>query len=189
MEKQSEHTRQMLIHAAASLIANGGPADAGLVNICRVAAVSRGALYHHFHSVRELVGEVHAQARVRVETLAEEVFQSGPAEAPERFSTELGVMLSEEQLVRAGIQVGSDGTGSPPRLREEVLTRLRERIVASAPEGADMHCLADLAVVVAAGLESLGHTDDYWWDPKTAEQIWGLLKPLFAVAGWVRDQA
>ncbi|KUL43618.1 TetR/AcrR family transcriptional regulator [Streptomyces regalis] len=188
MEKQSERTRQSLVHAAASLIANGRVADAGLVNICRAAAVSRGALYHHFHSVAELVGEVHAQARVRVEAVAGEAFEGRAAEAPEKFSTDLGVLLREDQLVRAGIQVGPDGTNGPGRLREEALTWLRERIVASAPEGGDMHCLADLAVVVAAGLESLGHTDDYWWDPKTAEQIWGLLKPLFAVAGWARDQ-
>jgi hypothetical protein len=52
------------------------------------------------------------------------------------------------------------------------------RDVVPAPED-----LADLAVVVAAGLESLGHTDAEWWDPKTSKRLWVLLRPLFSLTG------
>ncbi|MFI5724528.1 TetR family transcriptional regulator [Streptomyces cyaneofuscatus] len=185
MEKQPERTRQVLVDAAASLIAAGGPADAGLVNICRVAEVSRGALYHHFPSVAQLVGEVYWQARDRVDALACEAFQGERAGAPERFSVGLGMMLEADELVRAGMQVGPDGANGTARLREEVLAGLRERIVAGAPEDVDMRDIADLAVVVTAGLVSLGHTDARWWDSGAAERIWALVRPMFAVAGWL----
>ncbi|MDI3390399.1 TetR/AcrR family transcriptional regulator [Streptomyces sp. B-S-A8] len=206
MEKRPEHTRQVLIRAAAELIANGRFADAGLVNICRAAGVSRGALYHHFGSVAELVSEVYDRALVRIDELADEAFGGPPAEAPAEFSIALGAALLEEELVRAGIQIGADGTAEPPRLRELTLTRLRERMTEGAREGAgkggagdggagqgagagaDADRLADLAVVVTAGLESLGHADPYWWSPGAAKQIWGMVEPLFAEEGRVLPQ-
>lgn len=81
MQKRSELTRQALVRAATELIANGRLADAGLVNICRIAGVSRGALYHHFSSTAELVAEVYAQAHARTAALAEDSFE-GSAAAP-----------------------------------------------------------------------------------------------------------
>ncbi|MCX5422626.1 hypothetical protein [Streptomyces sp. NBC_00078] len=34
-------------------------------------------------------------------------------------------------------------------------------------------------MAVAAGLESLGHTDATWWSPATSDRIWRTLRPLF----------
>ncbi|MEG3631638.1 TetR/AcrR family transcriptional regulator [Streptomyces poriticola] len=179
MEKHPGHTRQVLISAAAGLIADGRFADAGLVNICRAAGVSRGALYHHFGSISELVTGVYTQARVRVDDLFEEAFKKPACEAPAEFSIALGAALLHEHLVRAGVRIGADGTNDPPRLREEALAKVRERIVADGPEDAeDIGRAADLAVVVTAGLESLGHTDAYWWHPETARRIWGMVRRL-----------
>ncbi|GGU09561.1 MULTISPECIES: TetR/AcrR family transcriptional regulator [Streptomyces] len=197
MHKRSEQTRQALVRATAELIADGQLADAGLVNICRVAGVSRGALYHHFSSTAELVAEVRAQASARTTALVEDAFAGPAADAPARLSTALGVAMSEEQLVRAGMRLGQNGTDGPPRLRDEVLSLMRDRIAppSAAGEGAETGAegwaegasdtpervqLADLAVVVTAGLQSLGYTDRRWWDPETSERIWSMLEPLFA---------
>lgn len=182
MQKRSQSTRQALVRAAVELLADGRLADAGLVNICNTAGVSRGALYHHFPSIAELVAEVHAQAQDRVLALAERSFEAPGADAPAQFSIALGKALAEDQLVRAGLQLAADGTDDPPRLRDEVLARLRDRVLAQAPDDPDQHVLADLAVVVTAGLESLGHTDADWWNPESAKRIWDMLLPLFTRA-------
>ncbi|MFF2381451.1 TetR family transcriptional regulator [Streptomyces sp. NPDC058108] len=182
MQTRSEQTRQALVRAAAELIANGRLADAGLVNICRRAGVSRGALYHHFSSIAELNAAVYERAHERVVALMDEAFGGGPVEdAPERLLIAFCEALRTDELVRAGIQLAVDGSVGPPRLRDDVLTLVRERVAAThrgtvpAPED-----LADLAVVVAAGLETLGHTDADWWDARTSKRLWALLRPLFA---------
>ncbi|MFJ8026593.1 TetR family transcriptional regulator [Streptomyces sp. NPDC096311] len=184
MQTRSEQTRQALVRAAAELIANGRLSDAGLVNICRRAGVSRGALYHHFTSTAELTAAVYEQAHERVVALMDEAFEGPVEDAPERLLVALCEALRTEELVRAGIQLAVDGSAGPPRLRDDVLALVRRRVVDAhrdvvpAPED-----LAELAVVVAAGLESLGHTDAEWWDPKTSKRLWALLRPLFSLAG------
>ncbi|MFD4137316.1 TetR family transcriptional regulator [Streptomyces goshikiensis] len=176
MQKRSEQTRQALVSAAARIIADGRPADAGLVNICNTAGVSRGALYHHFSSTAELTAAVYGQARARTTTLAEEAFE-GPAEsAAARFCSSLCTALRDEELVRAGTQLAADGGAGPPRLRDDALDLVRRHLASAGGELAE---LADLAVVVTAGLESLGRSDGTWWEPRTSERIWDLLRPLF----------
>jgi AcrR family transcriptional regulator len=182
MQKRSQTSRQALVRATVELIATRRLADAGLVNICNTAGVTRGALYHHFRSIAELVGEVHAQARERVLALADESFAERGVEAPARFSIALGKALTDDQLVRAGLRLAPDGTEDPPRLREEVLDRVRAEMVTQAPASPDRSRLADLAVVVTAGLESLGYADKLWWGEERAERIWDTLLPLFAQA-------
>ncbi|MCB5169614.1 TetR/AcrR family transcriptional regulator [Streptomyces bambusae] len=180
MQTRSAQTRQALIRAAAELIADGGPSDAGLVSICRRAGVSRGALYHHFSSTAQLMAAVYEQAHERVMELAEKAFDQRSADGPERFLTALTRALREEELLRAGIQLSADGSPGPPQLRDEVLTLVRRHVSKghreTAPSPDD---LADLAVVVAAGLESLGHTDPAWWEAGTNQRLWALLRPLF----------
>ncbi|MER6523571.1 TetR/AcrR family transcriptional regulator [Streptomyces sp. NPDC001553] len=188
MQKRSELTRQALVRAATELIANGRLADAGLVNICRIAGVSRGALYHHFSSTAELVAEVYAQAHARTAALAEDSFQGSAAGAPARFSAALGAAMGEDRLVRAGMRLSAEGSEEPPWLRDELLDRVHAKVVerarhdgASGTRGSSdtrPEDLADLAVVVTAGLESLGYTDVRWWDPRTARRIWAMVLPL-----------
>lgn len=127
---------------------------------------------------------VYVQAHERVVALMDEAFGGGPVEdAPERLLIAFCEALRTEELVRAGIQLAVDGSAGPPRLRDDVLTLVRGRVADThrdtvpAPED-----LADLAVVVAAGLETLGHTDAEWWDAKTSKRLWALLRPLFSVA-------
>lgn len=192
MQKRSELTRQALVRAATELIANGRLADAGLVNICRIAGVSRGALYHHFSSTAELVAEVYAQAHARTAALAEDSFEGSAAGAPARFSAALGTAMGEDRLVRAGMRLSAEGSEEPPWLRDELLDRVHAKVVEGARPGGEAGArgpsdsrpedLADLAVVVTAGLESLGYTDVRWWDPRTARRIWAMVLPLFGEA-------
>ncbi|MHA5048135.1 TetR family transcriptional regulator [Streptomyces sp. SD15] len=189
MQTRSEQTRQALVRAAAELIANGRLSDAGLVNICRRAGVSRGALYHHFSSTTELTAAVYEQAHERVVALMDEAFDGPVEDAPERILVALCEALRTEELVRAGMQLAVDGSAGPPRLRDDVLALVHRRVIDAhrdiVPVPED---LADLAVVVAAGLESLGHTDSEWWDAKTSKRLWALLRPLFSPGGEERGE-
>lgn len=131
-----------------------------------------------------MTAAVYEQAHERVVALMDEAFEGPVEDAPERLLVALCEALRTEELVRAGIQLAVDGSAGPPRLRDDVLALVRRRVVDAhrdvvpAPED-----LAELAVVVAAGLESLGHTDAEWWDPKTSKRLWVLLRPLFSLAG------
>lgn len=184
MQTRSEKTRQALVRATAELIANGRFVDAGLVNICSRAGVSRGALYHHFSSTTELTATVYDQAHGRVVALTEEAFDGPAPDFLERFLVALGEALRTEEIVRAGMQLAADGSDGPTRLRDEVLVLVRKHI-ADGGEGTvpAREDLADLAVVVAAGLESLGRADAGWWDPDTLRRLWEVLRPLFHPAG------
>lgn len=180
MQARSEQTRQALVDATAELIADGRLSDAGLVNICRRAGVSRGALYHHFSSTAALTAAVYDRARTRVEALAAEAFAGPPADAPERFLSTLGEAMRTEKVVRAGMQLAADGSAGPPRLRDDLLAVVHERVVATQKDTtAKAEDLADLAVVVAAGMETLGHNDPGWWGSETSHRLWELLRPLF----------
>ncbi|MFJ1757731.1 TetR family transcriptional regulator [Kitasatospora sp. NPDC088134] len=178
MQTRSSQTRQTLVEATAELIANGALADAGLVNICARAGVTRGALYHHFASTAELVAEVYAQARARVLTLMEAAFEGEPAGAPERFLVALFGAVAGEEIVRAGLRLAVDGSERPPQLRDELLAEVRARLVEAHDGRSAGEDLADLMVVVAAGLESLGRADAAWWEAAASERMWRLLRPL-----------
>ncbi|MEU8779211.1 TetR/AcrR family transcriptional regulator [Streptomyces sp. NPDC048606] len=183
MTQRSHQTRQALVRATAELIADGRVADAGLVNICDRAGVTRGALYHHFPSTASLAAAVYDQARTRAWSFTEEAFDGAESDAPKRFFTALGAAMGNEKVVRAGMQLAADGSDARPCLRDELLAMVRQRVVAthanataSTGEAAD---LADLAVVVAAGIESLGRSDPAWWEDKTSTRLWEVMRPLF----------
>ncbi|AXL89647.1 TetR family transcriptional regulator [Streptomyces sp. CB09001] len=187
MQTRSERTREALIRATAELIADGCPADAGLVNICRRAGVSRGALYHHFSSTAALAAAVHEQARGRLEEIVDVAFSGAAVDAPERFCLALTEALGSDKIVRAGMELAPDGSAGPPRLRDHLMSLLRDRVAAAHEaagrrHGAPPGDLADLAVVVAAGIETLGRSDPGWWDGDTSRRLWGLIRPPFPQA-------
>lgn len=175
MQERAKRTRQALIRATAELIGNGGLHAAGSVNICRTAGVSRGALYHHFDTTEALVAAVRLQAFEELAVLIDEAFEIPAYAGAARFSTSLGRALCEDVTLRAGLQLGPSGSDGSPRLFDEVLGLVRGRVGERQADD-----LADLAMVVTAGLESLGRRDATWWDPGTAERVWSLLEPLLS---------
>ncbi|MET9778911.1 TetR/AcrR family transcriptional regulator [Streptomyces sp. NPDC006367] len=193
MQARSERTREALIRATAELIADGRPADTGLVNICRRAGVSRGALYHHFSSTTDLAAAVHEQARGRLEEIVDTAFSGPAADAPERFCLALAEALGTDTIVRAGLELAPDGSAGPPRLRDHLMSLLRARVAAAheaagGRHGAPPGDLADLAVVMTAGIETLGRSDPGWWGGDTSRRLWALMRPLFLEAGGARHR-
>jgi AcrR family transcriptional regulator len=74
-QERSEATRGALVATARRLFAERGYADVGTEEIVRAAGVTRGALYHHFDSKRELLAVVHEQIeRELTERIATEAF-------------------------------------------------------------------------------------------------------------------
>lgn len=57
-EQRREETRSALLQAAAACFARCGYAETGVADICRRAAVSKGAFYYHFPGKREIFLEL-----------------------------------------------------------------------------------------------------------------------------------
>jgi AcrR family transcriptional regulator len=81
-QDRSEATRAELVSTARRLFAERGYADVGTEEIVRAAGVTRGALYHHFDSKRELLAAVHEQIeRELTERIATQAFAGDDAPA------------------------------------------------------------------------------------------------------------
>ena len=97
--ERTEATRGALIAAARPLFAERGYADVGTEEIVRAAGVTRGALYHHFESKRELFEAVYEEVEVelaqRIAAGALQANASSPLEAM-RAGTEMFLEASTE---------------------------------------------------------------------------------------------
>lgn len=84
---RSQETRAALIAAARRLFGARGYAEVGTEEIVRAAGVTRGALYHHFDSKRELLAAVYEQIeaelteRIAIAALSGDSAAEDPLEA------------------------------------------------------------------------------------------------------------
>lgn len=80
--ERAEATRAQLLGTARRLFGERGYADVGTEEIVRAAGLTRGALYHHFESKRELLAAVYEQVESELtEWIATEAFSG--EDAPE----------------------------------------------------------------------------------------------------------
>lgn len=77
-QARTEATRKALIQAGRALFAEKGYADTGTPEIVKAAAVTRGALYHHFRDKADLFAAV---VRAEAESVASEI-EAGSVDAP-----------------------------------------------------------------------------------------------------------
>ncbi|MFF9127950.1 TetR family transcriptional regulator [Streptomyces sp. NPDC014889] len=183
MHPRAEQTRYELIRAAATRIRCTGLRSAGLIAISRDAGVSRGALNFHFPTKGALAASVYSEARAVVTAMLDAAFSDASAEPPARFGDGLWRAAREDPVVGAGLRLTADGTEEPaPRLREEVLEALHEHTAEQLRGRPDATAVADLVVVIAAGLESLSRVKVRWWNSDSSSDVWDLVRPLLATA-------
>ncbi|HET6709318.1 ScbR family autoregulator-binding transcription factor [Amycolatopsis sp.] len=79
-QARSEHTRRLLLEAAAELLHQDGYAATSMVGISQAAGVTKGGLYFHFSSKDEICAEVQGAAvRVLHEHVRRQLGVPGPA--------------------------------------------------------------------------------------------------------------
>lgn len=190
MHPRAEQTRLELLHAAATLIRCTGLRSAGLNAISRDAGVSRGALTFHFPTKGALAASVYSEARADVISLLDVVFSDLSSNPAAGFGDALWRAAREDPVIGAGLRLTADGEEeSAPRLREEVLEALHQRTAAWLRDHPDARALADLVVVMTAGLESLSRAKTHWWDADISSRVWDLVRPLLATAEKASDEA
>jgi AcrR family transcriptional regulator len=104
-QERSEATRGELVAVARRLFASRGYADVGTEEIVRAAGVTRGALYHHFDSKRELLAAVHEEIeRELTERIATEAFSRDDAPADPISALHRGAELFLDACLEPEVQ-------------------------------------------------------------------------------------
>ncbi|MBV6696316.1 TetR/AcrR family transcriptional regulator [Kitasatospora aureofaciens] len=202
-QERAGRTRQAVLLAAACTFADAGFESASLVDISRRAGVSKGALYFHFVSKQALADGVRAAAGREIGSAALRALRAGgPAvQSLIDFSHELGRLLREDVVVRAGVQLGRtghgprrpDATGLPgspgPDATWRSLTAVVRRLLGRAAEagelrpGIDRRAAAELLTTVAAGLVLLAAEDADRLRPEAVREIWTAALPALVPGG------
>lgn len=115
-QERSARTRQRLVLAAASAIAERGYEGATLSRICATAQVSIGALTFHFATKRDLADAVRADARTLThDRMRQAVDGTGTAGTPGtalpslvRLTVQLAHLLETEVVVRSAARLARD---------------------------------------------------------------------------------
>lgn len=111
-QERAERTREAIVLAAARVFEAEGFAAAPLSDITRSARVTKGALYFHFASKRELALALVVEARVILDELVAEVVDRRGAEMPIQLLIDLthAVLrrIAEDPVLRAGLRLGAD---------------------------------------------------------------------------------
>ncbi len=171
-ERRSGQTHQRILEAARDCFARYGYEATGVAEICQEAAISKGALYHHFASkqeifielyerwMRELEGELRAilerapsvpQALVRMAKMVGRVLQAAEGQLP----------LYLEFLTRAPREpdIWRATTAPYQQFRRLFAEIVRRGIAEGSLSGVDPERMAQIIVSYGAGLVLQGVFD------------------------------
>lgn len=119
-QERAERTREAIIRAAAAVFERDGFTTAPLGDITRKATVTKGALYFHFASKRELALAVVDEAADTVHWLLADARRRQSAELPLQILIDLSHALvgrlADDQVLRAGLRLGADPDLYPERV-------------------------------------------------------------------------
>jgi AcrR family transcriptional regulator len=185
-QERAERTRETIIRAAASIFEEDGYTAAPLSGITRRATVTKGALYFHFASKRELAQAVVGEATGTLGLLLDEAREAGAARLPLQALIDLthavAGRLAADPVLRAGLRLGADTDLYPERgglavdwsaLVDELLRRPGP---AAVPAAARLAALSS----VLTGIELLLRRAPGKIEPETLTSVWQLLLPGLA---------
>jgi len=188
-QERAERTRQTIVRAAARVFEVEGFAAAPLAEITARARVTKGALYFHFASKRELAVAVVAEAGRSVDALVTQVTRRQDTELPLQLLIDLTHALlrrvASDPVLRAGLRLGSDpdlypdpGAGLKVDWSGLIESLLPGRCAASPTSPAKVASLGS----VLAGLELVSRKDPARLRPEVVTAVWEMLLPGLAIA-------
>lgn len=195
-QERAERTRETIIRAAASIFERDGFAAAPLSGITRRATVTKGALYFHFSSKRELAQAVIAEAADTLQVLLAEARRRRDAELPLQILIDLSHALvgrlADDPVLRAGLRLGGDSDLFPERaeglrvdwsaLVEELLRKPEAGAVdpdGAAQSGSRVNPLA----AILTGMELVFRRSPEQIHTETLTSVWRLLLQGLARSG------
>lgn len=195
-QERAERTRETIIRAAASIFERDGFAAAPLSGITRRATVTKGALYFHFSSKRELAQAVIAEAADTLQVLLAEARRRHDVELPLQILIDLSHALvgrlADDPVLRAGLRLGGDSDLFPERteglrvdwsaLVEEVLRKPGAE--AADPDGAAQSgSRANPLAAILTGMELVFRRSPEQIHTETLTSVWRLLLQGLARSG------
>ncbi len=119
-QERAERTRETIIRAAASIFEEEGFTAAPLSDITRRATVTKGALYFHFSSKRELAHAVVEEATDTLHALLDGAYRRRhgrdlPLQVLIDLSHAVAGRLADDPVFRAGLRLGTDADLFPGR--------------------------------------------------------------------------
>ena len=202
-QERAERTREAIIRAAAAVFERDGFTTAPLGGVTRKATVTKGALYFHFASKRELALAVVDEAADTVHWLLADARRRQDAELPLQILIDLSHALvgrlADDQVLRAGLRLGTDADLYPERVGlsldwagvvDEVMRgpgapdvalpspdsgALRGQSDSSGPTGPTLG--KDALAYVLTGLELLFRRSPQLIEQDTLTSVWRLLLP------------
>ncbi|CAL9378624.1 ScbR family autoregulator-binding transcription factor [Streptomyces sp. enrichment culture] len=191
MQERSERTRTRLVEAAAELFDRYGYAETSLGAISRAAGVTKGALYFHFASKRELAVAVQESGCRLLEDTVLALGRGGQPALQSLIDTThaLAAWASADPVVRASFRVGRERAGGEHPVLDFHLVCVAATgrlLVRAAAEGALRRGVAEdaaraLVAAVVSGVEAAAWSGAPY--PELAAQLgktWALV--LRAVA-------
>jgi AcrR family transcriptional regulator len=191
-QERAERTRETIIRAAASIFEEDGYTAAPLSGITRRATVTKGALYFHFSSKRELAQAVVREAADTLQVLLGDARRLRGRQLPLQVLIDLSHAvvgrLAADPVLRAGLRLGTDADLFPERgglaldwdgLVDELLRKPGGEPAEQIQPGSRSTPLAS----VLTGLELLFRRQPAQIEQETLTSVWRLLLPGLARTG------